>query len=105
LCFKPSGDDFAFSAKAAVAKWGNGYLRANVGWRLLPARTYLTADVNNFPQGYAIIFGIMFGRNAKGEAHAYNWYLNADLNGITFFEPQNGNEMANPGYNGYFAVF
>jgi hypothetical protein len=77
-------DDFAFSAKAAVAKWGNGYLRAN---------------------GYAIIFGIMFGRNAKGEAHAYNWYLNADLNGITFFEPQNGNEMANPGYNGYFSVF
>jgi len=77
-------EDFAFVAKAAVSLWGNSNLRANV---------------------CGILFGIMFGRNASGDAHAYNWYLSADLSSIIFFEPQNGNEMINPGYNGYFSVF
>jgi hypothetical protein len=77
-------DDFAFCAKAAVSQWGNSYLHAD---------------------GYAVVFGIMFGNRSDGTAHAYNWFLNGDLTGITFFEPQNGHEMVNPGYNGYFAVF
>ena len=46
----------------------------------------------------------MFGRNANGVGHAYNWYLAPDLNSI-LFDPQNGSEMVNPGYTGYFGVF
>lgn len=60
-------------------------------------RTFLT-------QGFAILFGTMFGSSDEG-AHAYNWYLNQDLNGIVFFEPQKGIEKVDPGYMGYFAVF
>jgi len=47
----------------------------------------------------------MFGAKPNGGAHAYNWYLGEDLNGIIFFEPQSGNEMVNPGYSAYFGVF
>jgi len=75
---------FHFFAKAAIAKWGNDNIRAD--------------DI-------AIVFGVMFGRNASGAGHAYNWYLTPDLSGIIFFEPQNGNEMVDPGYTGYFGVF
>jgi len=77
-------DDFAFAAKAAVSLWGNSNLRAN---------------------GCAILFGLMFGENASGAKHAYNWYPSPDFSSIIFFEPQHGNEMVNPGYNGYFSVF
>lgn len=65
---------------------------------------YIPSDGNFFWQGLAILFGVMFGRNASG-ANAYNWYLTANLSGVIFFEPQNGNEMVNPGYTGYFGVF
>jgi hypothetical protein len=47
----------------------------------------------------------MFGRNANGIGHAYNWYLAPDLNSILFLDPQDGSEMVNPGYTGYFGVF
>jgi len=77
-------DDFAFVAKAAVAKWGNDNIRAD---------------------GIAIVFGVMFGRKTSGEAHAYNWYLTPDLSSIIFFEPQHGNEMVDSGYPAYFGVF
>ena len=66
---------------------------------------YIPPDANFFWQGVAILFGVMFGRNAAGTGHAYNWYLTADLSGIIFFEPQNGNEMVDPRYVGNFGVF
>ena len=71
---------------------------------LSPVCTFLP-DANFFWQGLALVFGVMFGRNATGAEHAYNWYLTADLSSVIFFEPQNGNEMANPHYVGYFSVF
>jgi len=46
----------------------------------------------------------MFGKNQK-EGHAYNWYLNKDLNDIIFFEPQTGEEMVDPRYKAYFGLF
>jgi len=53
----------------------------------------------------AILFGVMFGRDANGDAHAYNWYLAPNLNAILFFDPQNGMEMVDPGHMAYFGVF
>jgi len=46
----------------------------------------------------------MFGKNQNG-VHAYNWYLNKDLNNIIFFEPQTGEEMVDSGYKAFFGLF
>ncbi|PPQ74703.1 LOW QUALITY PROTEIN: hypothetical protein CVT25_007632 [Psilocybe cyanescens] len=76
-------DDFAFVSKGEVARWGNSFLGAD---------------------GVAILWGVMFGTNGQS-GHAYNWYLNKELDSIMFFEPQNGQESTNIGYNGFFAIF
>ena len=93
------GDDFAFVAKAA--KWGNGAIFADVHCHLYTSHPQISSM-----QGVAILFGVMFGRDVNGVAHAYNWYLAplADLNSIFFFNPQTG-EMVDPGHTGYFGVF
>ncbi|KAJ8475454.1 hypothetical protein ONZ51_g6552 [Trametes cubensis] len=78
-------DDFSFVYKAEVAKWGDSQFKAD---------------------GFAIICGVMFGVNAKNEAHAYNWVINPeDYSTVVFFEPQNNTFMVNPGYDAYFGVF
>ncbi|KAA8906648.1 polyporus squamosus lectin [Sphaerosporella brunnea] len=77
-------DDFAFTLKAAVAKHGNDWVRAD---------------------GTAILCGFMFGRKPNG-AHAYNWCLTDSLNQVTFIEPQNGTWSVDAfGYQAYFGVF
>jgi hypothetical protein len=77
-------DDFAIVAKAAVAKWANGFLLAD---------------------GITVLFGVMFGENISGKKHSYNWYLTQDLSSLVFFEPQNGTEVTPTGYTGYFGLF
>ncbi|KAH9482061.1 hypothetical protein JR316_0004156 [Psilocybe cubensis] len=76
-------DDFAFITKGEVAKWGAQELLAD---------------------GFAILWGVMFGEKGTS-THAYNFYLNESLDAVVFFEPQNGQEMADIGYQGYFSVF
>ncbi|KAI0664073.1 hypothetical protein C8Q70DRAFT_1049592 [Cubamyces menziesii] len=61
-------DDFAYTYKAEVAKWGDEQFRAD---------------------GFAIICGIMFGSISKN-AFAYNWMINPeDKASVIFFDPQN----------------
>ncbi|KAH9482059.1 hypothetical protein JR316_0004154 [Psilocybe cubensis] len=76
-------DDFSFVTKAEVAKWGNSELKAD---------------------GIAILWGVIFG--SKGSiGHAYNFFLNDTMDAVVFFEPQNGEEYSDIGYQGYFSVF
>ncbi|KAI0664077.1 Moa, A lectin from the mushroom marasmius Oreades in complex with the trisaccharide Galgalglcnac [Cubamyces menziesii] len=78
-------DDFSFVYKSEVAKWGDSSFKAD---------------------GFAIICGVMFGTNAVGQGHAYNWMISPeDHSAIVFFEPQNNTFMENPGYKAYFGVF
>ncbi|KIJ39841.1 carbohydrate-binding module family 13 protein [Sphaerobolus stellatus SS14] len=80
-------DDFATVFKGEIAKWGNQTFKADVS-------------------GFAMLCGMMFGRQATG-AHAYNWFVDStDKSKIVFFEPQNGTYADNAwGYAGYFGLF
>ncbi|KIJ30840.1 carbohydrate-binding module family 13 protein [Sphaerobolus stellatus SS14] len=78
-------DDFATVFKGEIAKWGNQTFKAD---------------------GFAMLCGMMFGRQATG-AHAYNWFVDStDKSKIVFFEPQNGTYADNAWvYAGYFGLF
>jgi hypothetical protein len=76
--------DYAFVAKAEFAKWGRDNLRAD---------------------GFAILFGIMFGTTVNGHKHACNWYLTDDLTAIAFFDPQTGNDTHDITYQAAFGIF
>ena len=58
-----AGDDFAFVAKAAVAKWGGDYFRADICCRILsfvytPSRTF---SARGLPISLALCLGAILG--------------------------------------------
>ncbi|KAI0324242.1 Moa, A lectin from the mushroom marasmius Oreades in complex with the trisaccharide Galgalglcnac [Cubamyces sp. BRFM 1775] len=78
-------DDFAFAYKAEVAKWGKNAFKVD---------------------GFAILCGIMYGSNERGNVHAYNWMVDPrDHYQVIYFEPQDGTFKYNPGYKAFFGVF
>ncbi|KAJ7277708.1 hypothetical protein C8J57DRAFT_1503553 [Mycena rebaudengoi] len=76
-------DDFAFVAKAAVANYAKDNVKAT---------------------RISLLFGITYASNDKG-GHAYNFYLDDSLDKITWFEPQTGKEMVDPGYKSHFGTY
>ena len=59
--------------------------------------------------GYAILFGIVYGKADKGP-NAYNWYLTPDMEALVFFDAQTGLEyttatLKRRGFKPSFAVF
>lgn len=55
--------------------------------------------------GLGILFGTMYGRNNKGENHAFNWYTNDKLDKIAIFDPQSGNVSERIGYEAFFGAY
>ena len=60
-------------------------------------------------QGYAVLFGIIFGKGDKGP-NAYNWYLSPDMQSLVFFDAQTGREFTTPaleeaGFTPSFGIF
>jgi len=79
-------DYFALTFKKAVSDWGHKNVKAD---------------------GFAILCGVLYGKNDKGETHAYNWYtIEGDQNNIAFLDPQTGESRNDPwGFKPFFGFF
>jgi len=66
----------AYALKAAVLKRSNNMIRVD---------------------GFPILFGIAFGMDSQGVAHAKNWSIQENNTGIVFFDPTNGLQSSSLG--------